>query len=71
MSRVRAIAASLVFVGLSAGLPAAAAAQGQCSVPSNLAGWWPLDGTTTDIAGGHNGTLVGGATSGQATPGRP
>jgi hypothetical protein len=29
--------------------------------PTNLIAWWPGDGSTADIVGGRNGTLVGGA----------
>jgi hypothetical protein len=31
-------------------------------VPSGLVAWWPGDGNALDIAGGNNGTLVGGVT---------
>jgi hypothetical protein len=62
MADIRLRAATIAFTGLLLGAPIAATAQGQCSVPSNLAAWWPLDGTTADIAGGQHGTLVGGAT---------
>ncbi|MBA4372574.1 MAG: hypothetical protein C0402_06890 [Thermodesulfovibrio sp.] len=30
--------------------------------PSGLAGWWTGDGNANDISGGHNGTLMNGAT---------
>ncbi|HEY4285434.1 MAG TPA: LamG-like jellyroll fold domain-containing protein, partial [Chthoniobacterales bacterium] len=32
--------------------------------PSNMVGWWPGDGNTKDIQGGHNGLLMNGATFG-------
>ena len=31
------------------------------SPPSGLVGWWPGDGNANDLAGGNNGTLMGGA----------
>jgi RHS repeat-associated protein len=34
------------------------------NLPSALVGWWPGDGGAQDVAGGHNGTLKGGATIG-------
>ena len=37
--------------------------QGSCDpAPSGLVGWWPGEGNAKDIAGGNNGTLVGGVT---------
>jgi len=38
-------------------------AWGQCmSPPANLTGWWPADGASADIWGGHNATLPNGGT---------
>ncbi len=39
-----------------------AAAQVSVTPPPGLVSWWPGDGTTTDIVGTNNGTLVNGAT---------
>jgi len=36
---------------------------GCLSAPAGLIGWWPGDGDATDVAGGYNGTLAGGATA--------
>jgi RHS repeat-associated protein len=32
--------------------------------PSSLISWWPADNGASDVAGGHNGSLQGGATTG-------
>ncbi len=39
-----------------------AVAQTCVPAPAGLVSWWPGDGTTDDIVGGHQGTLVNGAT---------
>ncbi len=40
-----------------------AAASAVCTPPpAGLVGWWPGDGDAADIVGGHNGTLLNGAT---------
>src|SRR4051812_8312877 len=52
--------ALLLFIGLTSSLPVMA----QClPAPANLIGWWPGDGSATNIAGANNGTLQGGATA--------
>ncbi|MDB6109636.1 MAG: Immunoglobulin I-set domain protein, partial [Pedosphaera sp.] len=52
--------ALLLLVGLTSALPAMA----DClPAPTGLVGWWPGDGSATNIAGTNNGTLQGGATA--------
>jgi len=61
MTRVRLVslagACALVIIGMQI----VGAVQAPSAV-SGLVAYWPLDGTTTDVVGAHNGTLVGGAT---------
>ena len=54
----------LVFTFGTFGLSIPVLGQSCTPVPSGLVGWWPGDGTATDIAGGFNGSLVGNATFG-------
>ncbi len=55
------LTALCLLATLLAGRRAAAA---DCfAAPAGLVGWWPGDGNATDIAGGNNGTLQGGATA--------
>jgi len=58
----RLIVALLFAIGLATTL--AVNVQGSCVVPvAGLIGWWPGDGSATDIAGTNNGGLQGGATA--------
>ena len=50
------------FLGLACQVEAASCAP----APTGLIGWWPGDGTATDVAGGNNGTLQGGASASAA-----
>jgi len=43
-------------------LLSAFAPAGCITPPPNLVGWWPADGNTNDLAGGHTGTISGGVT---------
>lgn len=50
--------AAVSLIILCCGLVPGLRAQPCVSPPAGLVAWWPGDGNTTDIAGGHNGTWV-------------
>ena len=60
----RAMKRTLLFLGLllfgTAMLAGPAAAQDCVEPPPGLVSWWPGDGNTDDIVGGHHGAILGG-----------
>ena len=55
------VGSSVWFIWAVTNPPARAVEAATCvTPPSGLVGWWPGDGGATDIAGGYDGTLLGG-----------
>jgi hypothetical protein len=70
MTAIRLAGVSIACALAIVGTPAVAAGQATCPAAANLVAFWPLAGATTDVGGGHNGTLVGGATFGPGIVGQ-
>lgn len=60
-----AIALSLFFPGKTRQVFAAQAVRSCFPPPAGLTGWWPGDGSTADIVGGHDAVLHGNASFGE------